>query len=158
MEIADATGSEAASEGLLASMITRTKVTVLTVESRLDIFRMNSGLQHPFYLPVRAIEAIMVHCHLAGPTIDYDQVAYLQEFEKAVTQFQQEGAWPSRSVEPFSDLAQPPAQLMDYHRVEHRDLDVYLTLMTHYEVQEYNRFRTRGSQRHPNCLMMRLNA
>ena len=134
-----------ASEGLLASMIARMKVTVLTVETRLDIIRMNSGEHTPpkeYEKFVRMIEAIMVHCHLAGPTIGCNQVVYLLEFEKAVTQLQQEGAWPSRSVLPPSKLAQPLAQLLGYHQIEHKDLDVYLRLATYYGLQDYILFRT----------------
>ncbi|KAK0514638.1 hypothetical protein JMJ35_003255 [Cladonia borealis] len=139
-----------ASEGLLASMIARMKVTVITVETRLDIIRMNSREPAPAaFTPseeyekfVRMIEAIMVHCHLAGPTIGYNQVVYMQEFEIAVTQLQQEGASPRKNVEPFSDLPQPLVQLLGYHQIEHKDLDVYLRLATYYGFQEYILFRT----------------
>ena len=138
-----------ASEGLLASMIARMKVTVLTVETRLDIIRMNSEEPAPApFTPaeeydkfVRMIEAIMVHCHLAGPTIGYNQVVYLQEFERAVTQLQQEEAWPRRNVEPLSDLPQPLVQLLGHHQIEHKDFDVYLRLATYYGFQEYILFR-----------------
>lgn len=158
-----------ASEGLLASMIARMKVTVLTVETRLDIIRMNSREPAPqdfAPLPeyrkfVRMIEAIMVHYHLAGPKIGHKQVSYLLEFEKTVTQLQQEGAWPRRSLEPLSNLAQPLVQLLGYDQIEHNDLDVYLRLATYYGFQEYILFRTRAippSERQlvSQCLLVRL--
>ena len=158
-----------ASEGLLASMIARMKVTVLTVETRLDIIRMNSEEPAPAaFTPlkeyekfVRMVEAIMVHCHLAGPTIGYKQVVYLQEFETAVMQLEQEGAWPCINVEPFSDLPQPLMQLLGYHQTEHKDLDVYLRLATYYGFQEYILFHiqvTPPSDRQlvSQCLLVRL--
>ena len=138
-----------ASEGLLASMIARMKVTVITVETRLDIVRMKSAELVPgAFTPVevyekfvRIIEAIMVHCHLAGPTIGYNQVLYMLEFEKAVTQLQQEGAWPSKSIGHIPDAAQPLLQLLGYRQNEHKHSDVYLELATYYGLQEYILFR-----------------
>ena len=141
-----------ASEGLLASMIARMKVTVLTVETRLDIIRMNSAELVPAaFTPleeyekfVRMIEAIMVHCHLAGPTIGYNQVVYLLELEKAVTQLQQEGVWPRKDAQLFPDFPQPLLQLLGYHQIEHEHFDVYLGLATYYGLQEYIIFRIQG--------------
>ena len=152
-----------ASEGLLASMIARIKVTVLTVETRFDIIRMHSVWPAPEDSEkfVRMIEAIMVHCHLAEPTIGYKQVVYLQKFETAVMQLEQEGAWPCINVEPFSDLPQPLMQLLGYHQTEHKDLDVYLRLATYYGFQEYILFHiqvTPPSDRQlvSQCLLVRL--